>query len=184
MVTEIATLSERNAFVPANFFSYFTVESNLLAVIVLILSALAAGSEKPKERLAMLRGLSTLTMIVVGIVFSLLLAGIDAQLTAVPWDNAVLHYIMPIFVTLDWFVDLPKFRISFRRALVWIVVPAAYVAYSLIRGHFVGWYPYPFLDPAERGYGGVATTSVAIAFGTTGLIWLLAKFTGLRDISK
>ena len=81
----------------------------------------------------MLRGSSTLNMIVVGIVFSLLLAGIDAELTAVPWDNTVLHYIMPVFVALDWYVDLPKVRIGFKRALVWMAFPTAYVTYSLIR---------------------------------------------------
>lgn len=183
LVTEIATLNERSIFTPANFFSYFTVEANLLAVIVLLLSALALAGNQPSERLAMLRGSSTLNMILVGIVFSLLLAGIDAKLTAVPWDNTVLHYIMPVFVALDWFVDLPKVRIGFKRALVWMVFPTIYVTYSLIRGYFVGWYPYPFLNPAERGYLGVTVTSVGIALGTAGLIWVLARFTG-KDCSK
>jgi hypothetical protein len=183
IVTEIATLSERDRFIPSNFVSYFTVEANLFAVIVLVLSALALASNRQSGSVALLRGSSTLNMIVVGIVFSLLLADIDAELTAVPWDNAVLHYIMPVYVALDWFIDLPKVRITFKRALVWMVFPIAYVAYSLIRGRFVGWYPYPFLNPVERGYLGVTITSVEIALGAAGLIWVLARFTG-RDGSK
>ena len=113
----------------------------------------------------------------------MLLAGIDAKLTAVPWDNIVLHYIMPVFVTLDWFADLPKVRIGFKRALVWMVFPIVYVTYSLIRGYFVDWYPYPFLNPGESGYLGVTITSVGIAIGTAGLIWVLARLTS-RDSSE
>ena len=183
-VTEIATLSERGVFIPANFFSFFTVEANLFAVMILLVSALTLASNRQSECIGFLRGSSTLNMIVVGVVFSLLLAGIDAKLTAVPWDNTVLHYIMPVFVALDWFVDLPKVRIGFKRALIWMAFPIAYVTYSLIRGNFVGWYPYPFLNPVVHGYVGVAITSVGIALGTMGLMWVLVRFTGQESSSK
>ncbi len=177
LVTEIATLSERGRFIPVNFFSFFTVEANLFAILILLASALVPVNNNRDDRLALLRGSSTLNMIVVGIVFSILLAGLDAQLTAIPWDNTVLHYIMPVFVALDWFIDLPKVLISFKRALVWMAFPITYVTYSLIRGHFVDWYPYPFLNPNEHGYVGVAITSVVIAIGAAGLIWVLVRFT-------
>ena len=36
----------------------------------------------------------------------------------------------------------------------------------MVRGALAGWYPYPFLDPANGGYGTVALYVVAIlAFG-------------------
>jgi hypothetical protein len=181
VVTEIATLHERGRFVPANFFSFFTIESNLLAVVILILSALALTRGKENRLVAILRGANTMNMIVVGVVFTLLLSGIkDAEFTAVPWDNLVLHYIMPVVVALDWFIDIPKVRIAFKQALVWLIFPAAYVMYSLIRGHFVHWYPYPFLSPSEHGYLGVVTTSMALVLGAAGLVWVLARFTRLR----
>ena len=182
IVTEIATLNERGKFIPANFFSYFTVESNLFAVIILLLSALSVVNNRRSERIALLRGSSTLNMIVVGVVFSLLLAGLDGELTAVRWDNSVLHYIMPVVVALDWFFDLPNVRIPFRRALIWMAFPIAYVTYSLIRGYFANWYPYSFLNPAERGYIGVTITSLVIAFVAAGLIWVLVGFTGRNSI--
>jgi hypothetical protein len=185
VVTEIATLIERGNFIPANFFSYFTVVANLLAVIILLISALSVVvANGQSQRIAMLRGSSTLNMILVGIVFSLLLAGLDVELTAVPWDNTVLHYIMPIFVALDWFLELPNVRIAFRRALVWMTFPLVYVTYILIRGHFANWYPYPFLSPAERGYFGVAITSLLIAFVGTGLIWVLVSFRWRSSVRK
>ena len=42
--------------------------------------------------------------------------------------------------------------------------PLAWVAYSLVRGALIDWYPYPFLNPAQQaGYGGVAVYVIAIA---------------------
>jgi hypothetical protein len=35
----------------------------------------------------------------------------------------------------------------------------------MIRGALDGWYPYPFLDPADGGYGPVAVTVVAVTLG-------------------
>ncbi len=177
IVTEIATISERGRFVPANFFSFFTIESNVIAVVVLIFSALALVRGKQGKRNSMLRGANTLNMIIVGIVFSLLLSGLDAELTAVPWDNTVLHYIMPIVVALDWFLDIPKMRITFKQALVWMVLPVAFVIYSLIRGSIIDWYPYPFLNPSGHGYARVITTSIGLAILAIGLIWILTRFT-------
>ena len=47
--------------------------------------------------------------------------------------------------------------------LVIQIFPLAYLAYALVRGT-AGWYPYPFLNPANvGGYGGVAAYAVGIA---------------------
>ncbi len=184
IVTEIAVIVERGRFVPANFFSFFTIESNMLAVVIFILSALALARGKQSGLIAMLRGASTLYMIVVGVVFSLLLAGLDVELTAVPWDNIVLHYIMPVAVALDWLLDIPKVHIAFRQALIWVVFPIAYVIYSLIRGYFVGWYPYPFLNASELGYTSVMITSVILMLGAVGLGLVLAWLTRWRSAAR
>lgn len=175
IVTEIAVLVERGRFVPSNFFSYFTIQSNLIAAFVFMLSALTLAQVKNKN-IDMLRGAATFYIVVVGIVFPLLLAGIKgAQFTAVPWDNIVLHYIVPLAALVDWIIDRPTKRIVFSRALNWILFPIIYVIYSLVRGHFVGWYPYPFLNAAEKGYLNVAATSVAITVMSVVLIWIIAK---------
>ncbi len=177
IVTEIATLSDRGTFMPANFFSYFTIESNVIAVLVFVLSAVALANGTQNRLVVMLRGASTLNMIVVGVVFSLLLSGLDVDLTAVPWDNTVLHYIMPSIVALDWIIDAPKrMRITFRQGVTWMLFPSLYVLYSLVRGAMVGWYPYPFLNPITNGYTGVAVTIIAIAVGGLGLVWAITQF--------
>lgn len=178
IVTETATLVERETFSPGNFFSYFTIESNVFATAVFLLAAVAGGHGRA---LIFLRGAATLFMAITGIVFSLLLAGIDdAEFTAVPWDNLVLHYVMPVAVVVDWFIDLPQVRIAFRSALVWLVVPVAYVVYSMIRGPIVDWYPYPFLDPDQHTYVEIAATVVFLLGFAAVLTWVVTRFTERR----
>ena len=46
----------------------------------------------------------------------------------------------------------------------------------MVRGAIDGWYPYPFLDPANGGYGQVLITAVAVTIGfiaiAATIIWL------------
>ncbi|SDP17712.1 hypothetical protein SAMN04515671_3129 [Nakamurella panacisegetis] len=183
IVTEIATLTTRQRFRAADFFSYFTVESNALAVISLTVGAFALAAGATGRGLDFFRGAVTLCMTTTIAIFIVLLSGYPAsELTAVPWDNTVLHYIMPIVIMVDWLIAGRIRPIPLRRALVWLVLPLAYLVYSLLRGPFAHWYPYPFMDPSHHGYLGVAVTSVIIAVVlavVTGLIAGVARWNPL-----
>lgn len=174
LVTEVAVLVDRGTFNLVNFLSFFTVQNNILVFITLLPSALVLASKKSPRWLDILRGLSTVYILVVGIGFAVLLSGLQGvALTAVPWDNTVLHYIIPVALLVDFIIDRPKKRISFKTGLVWIVYPLIYVAYSLIRGAITGWYPYPFLNPANGGYGSIATAVSGLVILGIALIWLV-----------
>lgn len=174
LVTELATLIAQHRFVPGDFFSYFTVEANTLAVISLVLSSFAAATRTTRRSLDVYRGAVTLYMTTTILIFIVLLSGYPAsELTAVPWDNTVLHYVMPIVVILDWLVAPPRVTVAFRSALLWLAFPLAYLAYSLIRGRIVSWYPYPFMDPSHHGYLGVAVTSLVIAVVLAVITWIV-----------
>jgi uncharacterized membrane protein len=81
-------------------------------------------------------------------------------------------------MVVDWLLDPPDRPPRIRRALAWLLYPLVYLAYSLIRGPRVGWYPYPFLDPQRSGgYGVVAGTSLAIVV-VTGLFVCLIVWVG------
>jgi hypothetical protein len=176
VVTEIVVLMHRGTFVPANFFSFFTIQSNVFASVIILGGATMLLRGKRHDSYDLWRGAATLYMVVTGIIFALLLSGLDAgALTAVPWDNTVLHYIMPIAVFADWLMDAPKRSIVFRQALLWLLYPIAYLAYTLIRGHVVAWYPYPFLNIHEKGYIAVLSVGVGIAAVVAMLAWLLTK---------
>jgi hypothetical protein len=176
LLTELAVLIERGTFNAGNFFSFFTVESNILAVFAFLVGALAIYAGKKNAWLDYFRGAVTFFMVVTGIVFALFLSGLqDIQLTAVPWDNIVLHYIIPIAIAIDWIMDPPVRRFEYRQALAWMIFPIMYLIYSLARGAVVNWYPYPFLDPANGGYNQVLVTSLIIAMGGFVLAYIVSR---------
>lgn len=145
-----------------NFFSYFTNLSNLFAAGLLLVCALrpVAGQTGRYDRL---RALSAVNMAVVGIVFAGLLRDVDLG-ALLPWVNFVLHYLMPCVVVLDWLLQPPRTKLGTRQLLLTQVSPLLYLVYVLVRGSSTGWYPYPFLNPANvGGYGGVAVYAVGIA---------------------
>lgn len=175
ILTQLLDLAAKGTLNPVNFFSYFTIQSNLIAIVALAVSGaalLAARSDEPR-RFDMLRGAAVVYMTVTGIVYALLLEGENVD-TALAWVNTVVHRIIPVVVVLDWLVDPPPVRIEPRRALLWVLYPIAWIAYTMLRGAIVGWYPYPFLDPAPGGYGPVAVTVAVIFAAGIGLCLLVA----------
>ncbi len=143
-----------------NFCSYFTNLSNLVAALVLLLSALFRAA--PGAALDVMRYLSAVNMVVVGVVFAVLLRDVDLG-DLLPWVNVVLHYVMPVAIVLDWVLDPPVTRLRTGHLAGALVFPAAYLVYALLRGAAIGWYPYPFLDPEKvGGYAGVAVYAAGI----------------------
>ncbi|MDQ3123223.1 MAG: Pr6Pr family membrane protein [bacterium] len=184
IITEIATILERGRFNPANFFSYFTIEVNILIAVILLLSSLATACGK-NRRLDAWRGAIAVYALIVGLGFSVLLAGLEnTDFTAVAWDNIVLHYIMPVAMFIDLLIDRPKSAISFKRGLTWLIFPIIYVSYSLTRGAVVGWYPYAFLNPNHDGYGAVAITIIGIVIMALALTWVVSKLSGKKRTIK
>ena len=149
-----------------NFFSYFTNLSNLFAAVVLLVSGYRLLVRKqPTELDETTRGTATIAMAIVGIVFGALLTGQDLG-SMVPWVNFVVHYLIPVVMVADWLFQPPRTTMTLRHLWYWLVDPVADLAYSLIRGSFVDWYPYWFIDPARAGgWGGVAVFAVGIAVG-------------------
>jgi hypothetical protein len=167
---------------PANFFSFFTIESNLLFIGVLFIGAYLAWHDKRSKTFEMFRGAAAIYMVATGIIFSLLLTGLQEELlTHIPWVNAVLHYVLPLAALLDWLFNLPDRRVSFKQGLVWLVFPLGYFVYSIIRGSITDWYPYPFLNPTlDGGWARVTVMAIVIAGVFTLLVWLTSWATSWK----
>lgn len=163
-----------------NYFSYFTIESNIIAFVTLGIAGWFAWKGASPRWLELLRGAATVYMTITGITYSLLLSDIDVN-TPIPWVNVVLHYTVPTVMVIDWLVDLPRVRIPVRTSLVWLAFPLLYLVYSLVRGPIVDWYPYPFLDPRTAGYGTVAVMSVLIAVAAFAFAVVAALSTKLQS---
>jgi hypothetical protein len=152
----------------ADYFSYFTVLSNLFAITMLVYGALRPASERSRT-VELLRGAAVVYILTTGIVYLLLLSG---HAPTYPWVNAILHYLMPVAVTLDWLLDPPRVRLDpARTAVLWMAFPLLYVIYTLARGAIVNWYPYFFVNPHRGGgYLLVAGDCLAVGIGILALI--------------
>jgi hypothetical protein len=156
-----------------NFFSFFTIEANIFAAIVLIVTGIFLLTGRPVDGLTMVRGAATLCMVITGIIYTLLLRDVDVQIP-LPWVNAVLHYWMPVVLLLDWVV-LRRAPVTFRRAAWWLLIPVGYLAYSLIRGPLADWYPYPFMDPRQHSTGALIANVAVVAVGVAVVAFLLSR---------
>lgn len=167
---------------PFNFFGFFTIQSNILAAVVLAITAVVGFSgRKQSSTLRLARGSVATYMIIVGLVYNTLLTGLAGGVS-LPWANAVLHVWLPIYLAFDWVLFGDRDPLHWNRFWVVLVYPLVWLSVVLIRGATDGWVPYPFLDPAT-GYGSVALYSVAIAvgFGAFGaLVWALSRVRILR----
>jgi hypothetical protein len=143
-----------------NFFSFFTILSNLLAVVSLVGSA-TRGDRAASRTWDLVRGQAMVMMTVTLVVYARLLADADVSLND-QWVNVTLHRLFPIVVIADWLLDPPGSSVSLRDSLVWLAFPLLWTGYTLVRGALVGWYPYPFLDPANGGYATVAAYILGI----------------------
>ncbi|UOQ59591.1 Pr6Pr family membrane protein [Leucobacter rhizosphaerae] len=167
---------------PFNFFGYFTIQSNVLLVLV-ALAAGIVGLVRPGVQprwLVAARGLATVCMIVVGLVYVTLLLPVHAAGgVEVPWANAVLHIFGPLLVILDWALTTDRTALP-RSAILWqLAYPLAWTAVVLVRGATDGWVPYPFLNPSQ-GYGTVALYVAAIAVVFLVISWLVVWWSRKR----
>lgn len=170
ILTQLADLAAAGTLNPISYFSYFTIDSNLIAAAVLLIGAARWRSGR-SPTFDLVRGAAVVYMSVTGIVFTLLLSNTDVD-TAIPWVNTVVHQLMPIVIVADWLLDPPADRLTTRQGLLWLTFPLAWLAYTLIRGSLTGLYPYPFLNPANGGYGSVAIYIVAILVVMAIVCWL------------
>jgi hypothetical protein len=163
LVGTLLVSNDNPGFTAANFFSYFTVESNVLAAIVLLgLAAVPSAAESTEG----LRAATTLYMVITGVVYNALLRGVDVGIESTAFGelcNELLHVVVPVALLLDWLLVPPLRRIGRDRALLFLLFPLLYLGYSLARGEITGWYPYPFLNPGDGGYGRVLVYAVVLA---------------------
>jgi hypothetical protein len=182
--------------VPAvNFFSFFTVDSNVLSVVVLLIGAvlLVRGRGEDPVAYTVARASVTAYMATTGIVYNTLLRGIEVSEGAtLGWSNEILHVAGPLLLVVDWLFAPGRRALEWRHIGVVVAFPVVWAVYTMLRGPFVvdptqaalnpdyviGWYPYPFLNPAnsDLGYVSVAFYVVLIAavIGGVGaaIIWV------------
>lgn len=132
------------------FFSYFTVQSNLL--VLLTAAGLALDPARDGRLWRVLRADALLGIAVTGVVFATVLRGLVDLHGAAAWANAGFHCFAPLWTLLGWWCFGPRPRAD-RRTLAWAFAwPVLWLGWTLVHGAWTGWYPYPFLDAGALGY--------------------------------
>ena len=123
----------------------FTVLGNLATVLIMLRAVIR---RKIRARRA---AMITVVMVVIGLSYHLLLAGIWAHQGPAWWADQGLHTAVPVLIVLWWLTFAPKGGLKWYDAVKWLIWPVLYVDYALVRGLVSGFYPYPFLDISVLG---------------------------------
>lgn len=143
LIGQFADTGESAAAAIWRYVGFFTILTNIFIAVVASAAALA-----PHHRLASarMRFSALVTILLVGITYSLALRHL-AQLAG--WDavaNHALHDATPLLFLLFWLAA--RDGMLGWRDIVWGVVPGfLYFLYALARGPYDGWYAYYFLNP-------------------------------------
>ena len=134
----------------ADWFSYFTIWSNI--VVAVVTSLLAWGRPRVGAALLAARLDSVLLITITGLVYAVVLAPVSVQRGWENVSNTLLHQVTPVLTVLVWVVVGPRGWVSRRTVLHSLAIPIAWLVVMLLHGAFVGAYPYPFVDVAVLGY--------------------------------
>lgn len=133
-----------------NYFSYFTIESNILVCV--LAASLVLHPDRDGRRWRVARLDSVLAIAVTGLVYVTVLRPSVPLIGLENTANNGLHYATPILAVLGWAAFGPRPRFTWNKLLSAMVFPIVWLAYTLIRGAIVHWYPYPFLNVTSLGY--------------------------------
>ncbi len=145
---------------------YFTILTNLWVTLSLV--AVAFGRPPAPRWLTA----ATLSILLVGIVYHLLLA--QSLVPGSPrWiADQGLHSLMPAVALGWWLAFVPKAGLGARDLPAFMTWPLLYSFLSLARGAAEGWYPYFFIEVPRLGYPQVLLNIAAmgVGFALSGLL--------------
>ena len=145
------------------FFSYFTILSNLLVALVCT-SALARHPGRVQRFLtgARVRAAVALYIGVTGGIYLVILSSLWAP-TGWQWlADVSLHYAVPLLYLALWFGFAPRQTLAWSDLPSWLVFPLAYLLWAFARGAWLEEYPYPFIDVAALGMTRVLLNAIAV----------------------
>ena len=146
-------------------FTFFTVLCNLL-VTVAVTMALAWPQRQAGRYFSRPRLLSGLLVyvVVVGLVYHLMLAGVWKPRGMHLVADILQHYVVPISFLMHW-IFIPKGTLRWKVIPSWLAFPSVYFLLIMVRGRVAHVYPYPFVDVSRLGLRRVLINAVVITLG-------------------
>ncbi len=138
------------------FCAYFTLLTNLIVAVLMTFIALG-GRLGPQTLTA-----TTVYIVIVGLLYHVLLAPRWHPHGLQYVGNIMVHYGTPILAALFWLTCAPKGVHRWRDAFGWLIYPAAYLVYYVVRGAGDGFYAYDFIELPRVGVRRFAVTTFGI----------------------
>lgn len=175
---QIADRLLNNAFDPGEYFSYFTIQSCLITIVVLLVGGVMALHRRQDTVLYTSVRVSIVAYAVVTAgVYNLLLRSVPYEgFQGLQWPNEILHVWIPLFIALDWLLSPGRPALPWSALRIPIIYPVLWLAFTLIRGAFTATYPYPFIDPATAGWGSVVAYIVGLSVFILGIAALCIAY--------
>ena len=155
------------------FLSYMTILTNILVALVYIVP-LVMPTTKPGKFLSnpFVQTATLVYIIVVCIGYHILLSKIWSPQGLQKAADISLHYLVPVFYIFFWLFFVQKGTLKYTFAFTWLLYPAAYLIYAIIRGSITGIYAYYFLDLQKNELQHVITiiTALLSAYIIVGLV--------------
>lgn len=152
------------------YFSFFTIQTNILAAIVTTLAAIDSRLWPAQNRM---EPAIVVYLVTGGAVFFLMLQSVWSGHHGLQWvADILLHCVTPILYAIFWLAAAPKTGLRKRDAAIWLIYPFLYLIVVLLLAQWSGFYPYPFLDLRELTVAQMAVnmTVLTAAFLCSGLI--------------
>ena len=168
LAVNIADRLIQGIFNPTHYFHYFTIQTSIINVVVLLMGGMFALMRTNDPRwYSIVRACTVSYAIVVGVIYNVLLAGfptVDGYVASFAFPGDIQHIWGPIFIAVEWLLMPGRTRLRWGTLWISALFPLAWVAGSMIRGLAGdGWFPYFFLNVTDMGVGGVAIYIAAIA---------------------
>jgi len=178
IITQITDQLVNDVFVPSEYFSYFTIQSSMMNVVVLLVGAMLAFRFKRDTVIYTgVRSAILVYAVVTAGVYNVLLRGLPPEgFVGIQWPNEVEHVWIPLLILIDWLFSTGRARLGYRWLWVAVGYPLLWCAFTLVRGAATGWYPYPFINPATDGWFSVLAYIVALAAIIVGLAALAIRY--------
>jgi hypothetical protein len=163
------------------FVTYFTIQSNILAMVTAASLVLHPNRDGRLWRVA--RIASVVGMTVTFVVYRIALAGILDLKGAAWWTDFGFHVVAPLLTVIGWLLFGPWPRFDGRSVGLFILWPVCWLIYVLVLGEATDWYPYPFVDAGARGYPHALINCLLVAvllLGVAGLFMTIDGRLGTR----
>lgn len=157
------------------YFSFFTILTNIAAVLVHVSLLSPAGY----AWLPIFAG----SRVRAGVaVYATVLAQVWEPEGLFLLCDVLLHYVTPVLFVAWWLAAGANGKTRWSDIPYWMLYPIAYLFYALARGQVASEVPYPFLDVAANGGAAVALSVVAVlaAFLVLSILAVLAD----RGVSR